>query len=48
MISMNFAVKMHYVLQGVVIVISRQIHDVKIATNSCYVCHDSKAVTKLE
>ena len=34
----NFATKMHYVWQGVVVVILQRIHDVKIAANSHYVC----------
>ena len=39
---MNFAVKMCYVWQGVVVVISQQICDIKIAMNLHYVCQDSK------
>ena len=37
----NFTAKTHYVWQSVVVAVSRQIRDVKIAANSRYVCQDS-------
>ena len=35
---LKFAAKMHYVWQGVIVMISRQICDIKIVVNSRYVC----------
>ena len=40
-ILVNFTMKTPYVWQGVVITISQQIRDVKIATNLCYMCQDT-------
>ena len=39
---LDFAAKMHYVWQGVIVAISRQIHDIKITSNSHYVCQGTK------
>ena len=38
----NFAVKMHYVWQGVVIAILRRLCDIKNAAKMRYVCQDTK------
>ena len=35
---LDFAAKRHYVWQGVISMISQQIHDIKIVANSHYVC----------
>ena len=39
---LNFATKMHYVWQGVIVAISQQIRDIKIAVNLHYVCQGTK------